>query len=166
MTKRRLNLIHLPNAASCLHTRLPKLAANHRTVARPKEVHFLCCRHSHQFPLATRGNNANWPRWHGVFLRCCFDKLKGCSFVKSPNLSRIRRPCFRAKGIRVSRGVSCIQSQERYNALTLPVKWRTINSKINGTPKGVYSPISNLRTILAVAIFLHTITYGYVIMCK
>ena len=39
----------------------------------------------------------------------------------------------------------------------------TINGKINGTPKGVYSPISKLHSILAVAILLahNNITISY-----
>ena len=48
----------------------------------------------------------------------------------------------------------------------------TINSKINGTPKGIYLPISKLYSILAVANLLahNNITISYhvvqVIMCK
>ena len=40
---------------------------------------------------------------------------------------------------------------------------RTINSKINGTPKGVYLPISKLHFILAVANLLahNNITISY-----
>ena len=41
-----------------------------------------------------------------------------------------------------------------------------MDSKINGTPKGVYLPISKLHSILTVTIYLHIITYGYVIMGK
>ena len=43
---------------------------------------------------------------------------------------------------------------------------KTINSKINGTPKGVYLPISKIHSILAVANLLEHSNLWYIIMYK